>query len=258
LNYIHTSRARAKVQHFFKLQDKDKHIAHGKEQLELELNKISLTKVDLLIATKRFNVKSIDELYAAIGSGNARLLQVVNFLQLQDDKSKPPVEIDPQSLVKPASTAKSDSDNNGITVSGVGNLLTHMAKCCQPVPGDNISGFITQGRGISVHRYDCEQLANSLNQQPERFVEVQWGLQDNKNYQVNIQVVANDRQGLLRDISTIIANDRVSIVGMESNSDRAHETMIMTIKVEIANNEILTHLITKLLQLNDVASVKRL
>jgi len=258
LNYIHTSRARAKVQHFFKLQDKDKHIAHGKEQLEFELSKISLTKVDLSIATTRFNVKSIDELYAAIGSGNARLLQVVNFLQLQDDKSKPPVEIDPQSLVKPASAVKSDSDNNGITVSGVGNLLTHIAKCCQPVPGDNISGFITQGRGISVHRYDCEQLANSLNQQPERLVEVQWGLQNNQSYQVNIQVVANDRQGLLRDISTIIANDRVSIVGMESNSDRAHETMIMTIKVEIANNEILTHLITKLLQLNDIASVKRL
>ena len=208
--------------------------------------------------TKRFNVNNIDDLYAAIGSGNARLQQVVNYLQQQEDKGKPVPEIDPQSLVKATSNSKSTSDNNGITVSGVGNLLTHMAKCCQPVPGDEISGFITQGRGISVHRYDCEQLANSLNQQPERFVEVQWGLQGKQSYQVHIQIIASDRQGLLRDISTIIANEHVSIIGMESHSEPSRETMIMTIKVEIINNEILTRLISKLMQLDDVAEVKRL
>jgi GTP pyrophosphokinase len=260
LHYLHTARARAKVQHFFKLQDRDKHIAQGKLLLDAELEKSTVDKVNLIEATERFNVKTVDDLYAALGSGNARLQQVMNYLQQKDEKFKPVEEIDPQSLVKqPSQTKEQSADSNGITVSGVGNLLTHIAKCCHPVPGDDILGFITQGRGISVHRQDCDQLANALNQQPEREVEVQWG--DNKNkasYQVQLQVIANDRQGLFRDISTIIANERVSIIGIESHSESSKQTVFMMIKMEITHSELLTKLIGKLLQLEDVAEVKRL
>ncbi len=259
LNYIHTPRARAKVQHFFKLLDRDKHIAAGKELLENELNKLQISIVSLAEVTKRFNMFNDDDLYAALGSGNARLQQVVNFLHQQDDKLKPIEEIDPQSLVKqPTPQKKMSVDSNGIMVSGVGNLLTHMAKCCQPVPGDAISGFITQGRGISVHRLDCEQLANSLNQQPERMVEVEWGVESKQKYQASVQIVSSDRQGLLRDISTIIANERVSIVGIESHSDDSKQTMVMTVKVEITSSAMLSHLQLKLSQLDDVVEVKRL
>ena len=261
LNYIHTSRARAKVQHFFKLLDRDKHIAQGKQLLEVELNKLKLSQVDLTTTSERFNVKTVDDLYAAIGSGNARLQQVTNYLQQQDEKFKPAEKVDPQSLVKQSSSQNNASDGNGITVSGVGNLLTHIAKCCHPVPGDEIMGFITQGRGISVHRLDCDQLANALNQQPEREVEVQWGQQNQKNqqsYQVKIQVIAMDRQGLLRDISTIIANERVSIVGMESHTESSKQTMAMSITLEIPDSEVLSKLISKLLQLEDVGEVRRL
>lgn len=261
LNYIHTPRARAKVQHFFRLLDRDKNIIAGKELLENGLNKVqlSLAKVDVNLATQKFNLTTNDDLLAAVGSGNVRLLQVINFLQQLDAKSKPEAEIDPQSLVKqPQQGAALATDSNGITVSGVGNLLTHMAKCCQPVPGDEISGFITQGRGISVHRLDCEQLANALSQQPEREVDVQWGIDSKKNYQVNIKIIGSDRQGLLRDISTIIANDRVSIIGLESNTDHAKQSMSMIIKIEIGNNEALVRLMSKLNQLDDVIEVKRL
>ncbi|MFT5634577.1 MAG: GTP pyrophosphokinase [Cognaticolwellia sp.] len=261
LNYLHTSRARAKVQHFFRLLDRDKNLAAGKEMLETALGKLqlSLAKVDLSPAIERFNFTIKDDLLAAIGSGNTRLLQVVHCLQQEDEKSKPEVEIDPQSLIRqPQQTDTQTGDNNGITVSGVGNLLTHMAKCCHPVPGDEISGFITQGRGISVHRVDCEQLANALNQQPEREVEVQWGIDSKKSYQVSINIIGGDRQGLLRDISTIISNERVSIIGLESNSDNAKQSMSMTIKVEVANNEALMRLLAKLNQLDDVTEVKRL
>lgn len=261
LNYIHTPRARAKVQHFFRLLDRDKNIIAGKELLENGLSKVqlSLAKVDVNLATQKFNLTTNDDLLAAVGSGNVRLLQVINFLQQLDAKSKPEAEIDPQSLVKqPQQGAALATDSNGITVSGVGNLLTHMAKCCQPVPGDEISGFITQGRGISVHRLDCEQLANALSQQPEREVDVQWGIDSKKNYQVNIKIIGSDRQGLLRDISTIIANDRVSIIGLESNTDHAKQSMSMIIKIEIGNNEALVRLMSKLNQLDDVIEVKRL
>ncbi|AZQ83353.1 GTP diphosphokinase [Colwellia sp. Arc7-635] len=261
LNYLHTPRARAKVQHFFRLLDRDKNLAAGKEMLETALAKqqLSIAKVDLTPAIERFNFTTKDDLLAAIGSGNTRLLQVVHCIQQEDERSKPEVEIDPQSLIKqPQQNNTQAADSNGITVSGVGNLLTHMAKCCHPVPGDEISGFITQGRGISVHRVDCEQLANALNQQPEREVEVQWGMANKKSYQVSINIIGGDRQGLLRDISTIISNERVSIIGIESNTDNAKQSMSMTIKVEITNNEALTRLLTKLNQLDDVAEVKRL
>jgi len=261
LNYLHTPRARAKVQHFFRLLDRDKNLAAGKEMLETALAKqqLSIAKVDLSPAIERFNFTTKDDLLAAIGSGNTRLLQVVHCLQQEDERSKPEVEIDPQSLIKqPQQNNTQAADSNGITVSGVGNLLTHMAKCCHPVPGDEISGFITQGRGISVHRVDCEQLANALNQQPEREVEVQWGMANKKSYQVSINIIGGDRQGLLRDISTIISNERVSIIGIESNTDNAKQSMSMTIKVEISNNEALTRLLAKLNQLDDVVEVKRL
>ncbi len=264
LNYIYSSRARAKVQHFFKLQDRDKHLAQGKELLDVELAKLSFLTINqslLKDAAIRFNVKTIDDLYAAIGSGNARLQQVINYFKQLENKLKPITEIDPQSLVKEPTVGKNThttGDNNGITVSGVGNLLTHMAKCCSPVPGDVISGFITQGRGISVHRDDCEQLANALNQHPERQVEVQWGLDDKQSYQASAQIIASDRQGLFRDISTIIANEKVSIIGIESHSDSTKQTMSMTVKMEVTNAELLTRVLDKLRQLDDVVQVKRL
>lgn len=261
LNYIHSSRARAKVQHFFKLQDKDKHLAQGKESFESELTKwpdLTVNQTSIKAVVERFNVKTLEDLYAAIGSGNARLQQVINYLIQLDDKFKPSEEIDPQSLVKqPSADKKLSSDNNGITVSGVGNLLTHMAKCCSPVPGDNILGFITQGRGISVHRDDCDQLANALNQQPERQVEVQWGLDDKQSYQVSTQIIASDRQGLFRDISTIIANEKISIVGIESHTDSIKQTMSMIVKMEVTSSELLTRVLEKLRQLDDVIEVKR-
>lgn len=257
LNYIHTARARAKVQHFFKSQDREKHAGQGKDLLDIELAKIDLGKIDQRATCKRFNVATMDDLYTAIGSGNARLQQVVNYLQLQDEKHKPVTDPDPQSLIKPVTATKQRVDNNGITVSGVGNLLTHMAKCCHPVPGDEILGFITQGRGISVHQKDCEQLANALSQQPERCVEVQWGEQDSQGYQVSLQLIASDRPGLLRDISTIITNERVSILGMESAVDVNRQSVVFNFKLTVANSEALQRLINKLMQLEDVLEVKR-
>lgn len=258
LNYIHTPRARAKVQHFFKLLDRDKHVAHGKDMLENELSKhqIAISSIDVGAISNRFNVNNADDLYAAIGSGNARLQQVVNFIEQTENKKKPQQEIDPQSIIK-QSTTKQAVDKNGITVSGVGNLLTHMAKCCQPVPGDEILGFITQGRGISIHRADCEQLSASLRAQPEREVEVQWGVQSKQNYQVSIQILANDRQGLLRDVSTIIANDRLSILGLSSQQDAQKHLTKMQIELEITNQEMLQRLLNKLMQLDDVLEAKR-
>lgn len=256
LNYIHTSRARAKVQHFFKLLDRDKYVASGKELLESELQKLHINNADLTQILPKFNAVTIDDLYVALGSGHAKLQQVIHAIEQKEASSQPEKELDLDSIIK--SPHKGKVDSNGITVSGVGNLLTHMAKCCQPVPGDQIVGFITQGRGISVHRKDCEQFARSLEQHPEREVEVQWGANESQKYLVSLKIIANDRQGLLRDFSTIISNERISILGMESHSDVVKQTMSMTIKLEIGDTSVLSRLINKISQLDDVIDVHRL
>lgn len=259
LDYIHTPRARAKIQHYFRLQDRDKNVAHGKELLEVELNKLSIQQFDLEPVAEKLNFKEVDDVYAAIGNGSARLQQVVNQIHAQHEKTQPIEEIDPQSLIsQPSQVKKAKVDSNGIMVSGVGNLLTHMAKCCQPVPGDEIAGFITQGRGISIHRHDCEQMANLLAHQPERLVDVEWGIVDKQSFDATILIIGNDRQGLLRDISTIISNERISIMGLESQTDSQNQNMKMMIKLTVSNHEALSKLCTKLKQLDDVAEVQRM
>jgi GTP pyrophosphokinase len=256
LNYLHTSRARSKVQSYFKSQDKDKNMAAGKELLEKEFTKLGVCQPDLAEAVQRFNMHNANDLYAAIGAGDIRLLQVVNFIQNKHKKSS---AFDPLLLLRKESSRDSAKvDKNGITVSGVGNLLTHLAKCCQPLPGDEILGFITQGRGISVHRSDCEQLKHALQQSPEREVEVQWGGESKLTYPVTLQIIAGDRQGLLRDITTIIANEKMSVLGMESLSDSKQGTVKMSFKLEVTNLGWLSKLIAKFEQVEDVISVVRL
>ncbi|GLX85029.1 GTP pyrophosphokinase [Thalassotalea loyana] len=257
LGYLHSGRARAKVQSFFRLLDRDKNIAAGKELLEAESTRSQTPLTQLPEIIEKFNMTTVEDVYAAIGTGNIRLQQVMNYLQQLIKKSLPEEELDPQSLVRQSVPSKTTSDN-AITVSGVGNLLTHMAKCCQPVPGDEIEGFITQGRGISVHRKDCEQLANSLSQHPERGVEVQWGDDVRSTYQVTIAIISGDRAGLLRDVSTLIANERISILGMQSHTDKTKQNSRMNITMEIANAEVLARLTNKILQLDDVSEVIRL
>ncbi|NMP17665.1 GTP diphosphokinase [Thalassotalea sp. Y01] len=257
LGYIHTARARSKVQSFFKSQDREKHQQIGKEQLEQELLKNNLQDADLKPAFKKFNVKALADLQAAVGSGHVKTIQVINLLNAIVNRKKGKDEVDPKLQIR-QSNEKSRVDKNGITVSGVGNLLTHMAKCCQPVPGDDILGFITQGRGISVHRNDCEQLKHALEQSPERQVEVQWGKTSEQSYQVAIKIITGERQGLLRDVTTIIANEKVNVLDMSSRNDTKLSCNEMMFKLQVANSDVLSRLLNKLDQLDDIISVKRM
>ncbi|WP_371372983.1 GTP diphosphokinase [Thalassotalea aquiviva] len=256
LDYIHTARARSKVMSFFKSQDKDKHAQQGKDMLDAELAKIDSEGVDMEQIFNRFHVQNLTELHTAIGSGHVKVIQVINQIQFELKKNQPEAEIDPKLVIR-QSKEHNKSDDNGITVSGVGNLLTHMAKCCQPVPGDFIVGYITQGRGISVHRSDCEQLLNSLKQAPERQVDVQWGDNQLHNYEVAIKVISTERQGLLRDVTTVIANEKTNVIDMSSYTDRKQRQNVMQFVLEVHSNEALQRLIKKISQIDEVILVQR-
>ncbi|MFC3121100.1 GTP diphosphokinase [Agaribacter flavus] len=252
LGYAHTARARATIHSYFKKQDKDKNREAGKEMLERELTKIHLPLKVPEQAVDKYNMKSLDDLHAAVGAGDLRVMTVVHYLQQLHEPVEPP-EVLPEQLLKPMRKGK----RQGIVAEGVGNLLSKVAKCCQPVAGDPIVGFITLGKGISVHKASCAQLNNMLKQHPEREIEVSWETEEQGNFQTNIKVFSTDRDGLLRDLTTELANLRVNILGVSSHSDTKKGTAVINITVEVPNTDKLTQAMRRLQQVRDITSVSR-
>lgn len=250
--YLKSSRARSKVQYWFRLQDRDKNIAAGKELLDTELSRLNLTIDSVPKVLARFNVNSMEEILAGIGGGEIKVTQVVHYIQSQSGKIQQP-EIDPRLISKPIS----NQPKSHVVVQGVGNLLTHMAGCCQPLPGDAIVGYITQGRGIAVHRDDCEQFKVLQEAHRERVVEATWGDKYASGYEVTIRIVAHDRNGLLRDITSILANEKANVLRMSSNSDISQQTATIIMTMELYNLDSLNKLLTKVSQIDDVIEAKR-
>jgi GTP pyrophosphokinase len=253
LGYLKSSRARSKVQYWFRLQDRDKNHAAGKELLDAELARLNLVMDKPTKVLTRFNVNSLDELWVGIGGGEIKVTQVVHYIQSQYAKADPP-EIDPRLISKPMQPQASKSH---VVVQGVGNLLTHMAGCCLPLPGDPIVGYITQSRGIAVHRDDCEQFKSLQEHHPERVVEATWGDQYASGYEVSIKIVAHDRNGLLRDITSILANEKANVLRMSSNSDVAKQTAVIQMTLELYNLDSLNKLLTKIGLIDDVIEARR-
>lgn len=250
LGYIHSSRARAKIQTWFKKQDRDKNLQAGKESLDKELSRVHLEPKQAVEACAKFNMNSLDDLYVAIGGGDIRINQVVNFLlQLH----APPPEIDLR--LKKRSSSKKSKDS--IEVEGVGNLMTQLAGCCKPLPGDPIQGYITQGRGVSVHKEDCEQLVHLLEEHPERYIEVNWTSDHSGVFETHVEVFCNDRDGLLRDITTVLANEKIGLLGVNSLSNSKDNTAKIQLKLEVKDLHSLAKMVSRLDKVNGVQSVRR-
>ncbi|KAA9002497.1 GTP diphosphokinase [Affinibrenneria salicis] len=261
LGYVTTSRGRSKIHNWFRKQDREKNIVAGRQILDDELEHLGISlKAAEKMLLPRYNVNSLDELLAALGGGDIRLNQMVNFLQSQL-KQPSAEEQDREALrqltQKAPPTARS-TDNGRVVVEGVGNLMHHIARCCQPIPGDDIVGFITRGRGISIHRADCEQLDELRSTAPERIVEAVWGESYSSGYSLVVRVVANDRSGLLRDITTILANEKVNVLGVSSRSDTKQQLATIDMEIEIYNLQVLGRVLAKLNQLPDVIDASRL
>lgn len=265
LGFTHTAKARSKIIAWFKKQDREKNIPAGKELLESEINRlnISLKQVEQH-ALARYNLKSLEDLYAGIGSGDIRLNQLINFLQnklIKVTAEEADKEILRHVSNKSANIAQQKADNGKkgyVVVEGVGNLMHHMARCCQPIPGDAITGYITMGRGISIHRSDCEQFLDLQASHPERVVESVWGDNYAGGFHLNIRIVASDRNGLLRDITTVLANEKISVLGVSSRMDSKKQLATIDMEIELQNVEILSKILARLAKLDDVIEAKRL
>lgn len=257
LGYIKTSRARSKIQHWFKQQDRDKNIVAGREMLETELARTNLKIKDAQSAVERFNMVSMDDLLAGIGGGDVRLNQVVNHVQSKLRTNELSDEEVLEDLVKKSQSKPARKGKGQVEVDGVGNLMSHIAKCCQPVPGDEIFGFITKGRGISVHRADCDQVKELIRAHPERSVEVVWGENYSGGYKIRIRVIASDRSGLLRDLTSVLAAEKSNVLSMTSSSDVKTQTAAIELELELYNLDGLSRVIAKLSQIDGVSEARR-
>ena len=255
LGYVHSSRARATIHSFFKKQDRDKNLAAGKELLERELQRAHLPAKVPNEAFEKFNLQTLDDLYTAVGAGDVRVMQVTNFIHHLQEPPAPEPEISPK--VKTRKTAAGTGKKDAVVVQGVGHLMSQLANCCKPVPGEAILGYITQGRGVSVHKESCDQLQHLLTQHPERQIEVNWSQELKVGFETGIDIFCHDRTGLLRDITTVLANENVPLLGVNSLSDKNRQTALITISIEVHDLDTVSKVLTRLRQLKGVTDAKR-
>ncbi len=202
LGYIKTSHAREKIRQWFKRQERTENIERGRELLEKELRRLGIKLSEREELAKLFNYDSLDDFLAAIGYGGITTHQIALKLAAQEEQPRVVAGVTPP---EPPASA--------IQVLGVGDMLTHLAQCCRPVPGDRIVGYVTRSRGVAIHRQDCYNVIHE--DEKERLVKVEWG-QSDLLYPVSIQVEAWDRVGLMRDITTIVAEEKVNIATVNS------------------------------------------
>jgi GTP pyrophosphokinase len=251
LGYLAGARARAKVRNWFRHQDRDQHMRQGRDVLDRELARLNIRDVPTEAIAKQLKHKDTDALCVALGAGDltsaaiATALQHIRGTEIAD-------------RVRPRRPRKKTGDSGAAAVTGVGDLMCNFARCCRPVPPERIVGYITQGRGVSIHRQDCGNFLGLNQRHPERIVEISWGESESEAaYPVDLSLHAFDRSGLIRDITGLLADDDANVINMKSHTDRNSMQVVMELSIEIKDLPTLSTVITKLEQLPNVVSVRR-
>ncbi|WP_414501831.1 GTP diphosphokinase [Zymobacter sp. IVIA_5232.4 C2] len=259
LGYVRTSRARSKIQAWFKQQDRDQNVQEGRVLLEKEFHRLALEGLDLERLAEAVNYTTPDDMYAAIGAGDLRIGQVLSQAQQLfgdgDDDDEAQEKLDKLLTRSRHGGGKAAADQ--ITVLGVGNLKTQMANCCHPVPGDQIAGFITHGRGITIHREDCPNILQLRLDDPNRVVQVEWGGQQTTTYSVDIEIIAWDRHNLLKDVINVLSNEKANVLGVNSRTNDENMARLV-ITLEVSGLELLSRVCSRVQQLSNVTDVRRL
>ncbi len=234
LGYLNSNRARAKVRAWFNAQATHATVARGRELVEKLLQREGKTAVKLDDLAVQLGFKTADALFEVVGKDEFSLRSIEQLLRPPSE----PAEPEPELLVKKPSTARA-SGKGGVLVVGVDSLMTQLAKCCRPAPPDPIAGFVTRGKGVSVHRSDCRNFREMAARSSERVIDVQWGVPSGNAarpavYPVDVMVEASDRQGLLRDISDVFAREKTNVIGVQTQSVRGSAWMTFTVEVSDA------------------------
>jgi GTP pyrophosphokinase len=254
LGFLASPRARAKVRAWFNEQARHETVARGRELVERLLQREGRTAVKLEDLASRLGFRSAEDLFAVVGKDEFSLRNIEVLLHPQPEA---PSE-DEVLLAKKSKPVEAKSPKGGVLVVGVDSLMTQLAKCCKPAPPDAISGFVTRGKGVSVHRRDCSNFREIAGRSPERVIEVEWGLPKGGEaavYPVDVAIEAADRQGLLRDISEVFAKEKMNVVGVQTQSVRGIAWMTFT--VEIADSQRLAKVLVTVMDVPGVRAARR-
>lgn len=264
LKFVKSTQAKNKIKQWFKKERKEENTVKGREMLEKEIKRHGYEPAELLRTkwlnslVKKLSLHSIDDLYAAIGYGGILLSQVMPKLKekykstVEESKSNEEITetINRQSKKKPYNRG-----SQGIRVKGIDNILVRFSKCCSPVPGDDIVGFITRGRGVSIHRSDCINITTEK-EDPDRFIEVEWIEDRQKSYQTEIQIISADRKGLLSEVTNVLSDIKLIVTAINARSTK-DRIAIVNLTIEINSVTQLEKLINKIRGMNGVIEVKR-
>ncbi len=248
LGLVKTQRARSKIRRWFKVQAREQNVKNGREMLDRELRQLGLVDVNLEDLAHKLKFKSLDDLCAALGCGDLPLTRVSNELILIEEEHQddfefplpPPMELEVR-------------ETNGVTVRGLKGLLTRMARCCNPAPGDEIVGYITRGRGATIHRRDCPNVLNVKDK--ERLVKVSWG-EALHTFPVPVRIKAYDREGLMKDISTLLTDEGVSMNRVHVDVNRRNMATFDLV-LEVRNIAHLSRILDRVERLDNVVDARR-
>lgn len=265
LKIVKTTQAKNKIKQWFKKERREENIIKGKEMLEKEAKRQGYVLSQLLKnewiepILKKYGFHSIDDIYAAVGYGGLTTSQVLVRL-INEYKKYQKVAASESEEGVAAKQAKEDRPkrraDNGIQVKGVDNILVRIARCCNPVPGDKIIGYITRGRGVSVHRSDCVNVASIAPEERHRLVEVEWTGEDKASYNAEIQIIARDRHSLLADITSTLANMDIALTAVNARTNRVRQALI-NLSLEIKNTQQLEKVMRQLKKVPDILDVHR-
>jgi len=247
--YLNTARAKDKVRAWFRRIAHDANLAVGRSMFERELKRLALSGADVSKLPAHFHLQTHDELLIALALGEVTPGQIARVVQ---ESAQPPAPPPPPVSARPVTL-----DHSALSIEGIGNLLTTLARCCQPLPGDPVRGFITKGRGVSVHRGDCGSLARLARRDPDRVIEVSWGSAAAQAYEVDIELRGYDRKGLQKDVTGVVSNAGTYIIASSSRLIAHAGEVEMRFTLRVRDFEQLSTLLGKLLALPNVVDVRR-
>lgn len=258
IKFVKTASARTKIRQYFKKEMKEENIKRGKDMLEREAKRRGYNLSELLSTAglnyimNRYTLSSIDDLYASVGFGGLTTNQII--VKLIDYFKRDLLSKNPVAEIKTTSTTGKSSSGNGVLIRGYDDFLVRLSHCCNPVPGDKIVGYVSRGRGVSVHCVDCP---NVKNMEPERLIEAKWDDVISQNFLASLKIYCENKSGILAAVTTIISNMKISITGAFARSDNDNGTAEITVMLEVKSTDQVEDVIQKLKTLPEVIDVHR-
>ncbi|MEM9951030.1 MAG: bifunctional (p)ppGpp synthetase/guanosine-3',5'-bis(diphosphate) 3'-pyrophosphohydrolase [Chloroflexota bacterium] len=256
LGYTKTSRARSKIRHWFRKQNRDQHITLGRAALEREMKRLGVVdKMSFETVANLLNYNKLEDFLAAIGAGDISSSQIAGRVLEDERKRADDFAIKQKQIPVRARPVKRADTSNGVQIAGASGMLTNLGNCCNPVVGDDIIGYVTRGRGVTIHRTDCNNLANIKD--TERLIDVGWGEENTEHtYIVPVEIIAQDREGLLHDITKLIKEEHVNIASVAVKTQQQIATL--NVSLEIANNRQLSRILIQIEAIESIYEARRI